>query len=124
MDEKTLSAILGHYSVAFTLDTYAHVLHEHLNQEMGCMEELYSIDRAVPQNLIYPVVVTPSSGCYILQSVDFPEIQITVPTVEVGTVTIADVMRNAVLSFQLPPAPSDPASISIMPGQFLLQISL
>ncbi|MCD8050576.1 MAG: site-specific integrase, partial [Clostridiales bacterium] len=26
MDEKTLSVLLGHYSVSFTLDTYAHVL--------------------------------------------------------------------------------------------------
>ena len=25
VDYKTLSAMLGHYSVAFTLDTYAHV---------------------------------------------------------------------------------------------------
>jgi hypothetical protein len=84
MDEKTLSTILGHYSVSFTLDTYAHVLHEHLNQEMGCMEELYSIDRAVPQNLIYPVIVTPAIGNYVFQIVDFPEIQMTVPTVEEG----------------------------------------
>ncbi len=124
MDEKTLSAILGHYSVAFTLDTYAHVLHEHLNEEMGCMEELYSINRAVPQNLIYPVVVTPTDGCYVMQSTDFPEIQIAMPTVEAGIAAITDAMRDTVLLLQLPPAPSDPASIPMMPGQFLLQISL
>ncbi|MCI1958124.1 MAG: site-specific integrase [Clostridia bacterium] len=29
MDSKTLSVIMGHFSVSFTLDTYAHVLNEH-----------------------------------------------------------------------------------------------
>ena len=124
MDEKTLSTILGHYSVSFTLDTYAHVLHEHLNQEMGCMEELYSIDRAVPQNLIYPVIVTPAIGNYVFQIVDFPEIQMTVPTVEEGAAMVAGAMRDVVLALQFPPAPSDPVNVPLMPGQFLLQLSL
>ena len=43
MDPKTLSEILGHFSVAFTLDTYAHVLDEHKRQNMLLMEDLYSI---------------------------------------------------------------------------------
>lgn len=124
MDEKTLSAILGHYSVAFTMDTYAHVLHDHLNQEMGCMEELYSIDRVAPQNLIYPIIVTPTNGGYAMQSVDFPEIQVIVPSVELGAATVANAMRDAVLALQFPPAPSNPSSIPFMPGQFLLQLQL
>lgn len=124
MDEKTLSAILGHYSVAFTMDTYAHVLHDHLNQEMGCMEELYNIDRVVPQNLIYPVIVTPTNDGYAMQSVDFPEIQMTMPTVEDGAAMAAGAMRDAVLALQFPPASSDPVNVPLMPGQFLLQLSL
>lgn len=40
MDAKTLSVILGHYSVSFTLDTYAHVLNDHKREEMALMEEL------------------------------------------------------------------------------------
>ena len=124
MDEKTLSAILGHYSVAFTMDSYAHVLHDHLNQEMGCMEELYNIDRVVPQNLIYPVIVTPTNDGYDMQSVDFPEIQMTVPTVEEGVAMVAGAMRDAVLALQFPPASSDPVNVPLMPGQFLLQLSL
>lgn len=124
MDEKTLSTILGHYSVSFTLDTYAHVLHEHMNQEMGCMEELYNINQAVPQNLIYPVIVTITNGCYIFQCVDFPEIQMTMPTVEAGVIAITESMRDAVLALQFPPAPSDPSNIPLMPSQFLLQLQL
>lgn len=124
MDEKTLSTILGHYSVSFTLDTYAHVLHEHMNQEMGCMEELYNINQAVPQNLIYPVIVTITNGCYIFQCIDFPEIQMTMPTVEAGVIAITESMRDAVLALQFPPAPSEPSNIPLMPGQFLLQLQL
>ena len=43
MDEKTLSVLLGHYSVAFTLDTYAHVLNDHKWTGINLMEELYAI---------------------------------------------------------------------------------
>ena len=124
MDEKTLSAIRGHYSVAFTMDTYAHVLHEHLNSAMVCMEELYSINQAVPQNLTYPVIVTPTNNGYAMQGVDFPEIQVIVPSVELGAATVSNAMRDAILAIQIPPAPSNPSDIPVMPGQFLLQLSL
>lgn len=43
MDAKTLSVILGHYSVSFTLDTYAHVLNAHKIQGMALMENLYYV---------------------------------------------------------------------------------
>ena len=62
MDEKTLSTILGHYSVAFTMDTYAHVFTDHLNQAMSLMEELCHIEQTTPQSLIYPVIVTPANS--------------------------------------------------------------
>lgn len=41
MDAKTLSVLLGHYSVAFTLDTYAHVLDDHKRENMALMGSLY-----------------------------------------------------------------------------------
>lgn len=41
MDAKTLSVILGHYSVAFTLDTYAHVLDNHKRENMALMAGLF-----------------------------------------------------------------------------------
>ena len=34
MDAKTLSVILGHYSVAFTMDTYTHVLEDYKREGM------------------------------------------------------------------------------------------
>ena len=41
MDIKVLSEILGHYSVAFTLDTYAHVLDKFKRQNMQLMNDVY-----------------------------------------------------------------------------------
>ena len=41
MDAKTLSVLLGHYSVAFTLDTYAHVLDDHKRENMALMAGLF-----------------------------------------------------------------------------------
>ena len=42
VDYKTLSAMLGHYSVAFTLDTYAHVtddmIHDAAEKVSGVMK--------------------------------------------------------------------------------------
>ena len=38
MDPKTLSILLGHYSAAFTLDTYAHVLDSQKWEVMKTME--------------------------------------------------------------------------------------
>ncbi len=41
MDSKVLSEILGHYSVAFTLDTYTHVLDNFKIQNMQLMNDVY-----------------------------------------------------------------------------------
>lgn len=48
MDMKTISAILGHASVSFTMDTYAHVLPDHKHEEMRLMADLYDM---VPQRV-------------------------------------------------------------------------
>ena len=41
MDIKVISEILGHYSVSFTLDTYAHVLNTFKRQNMELMNDVY-----------------------------------------------------------------------------------
>ena len=43
MDYKTLSAILGHYSVAFTMDTYVHSMDEHKRREMDKMDDMFGM---------------------------------------------------------------------------------
>ena len=54
MDSKTLSILLGQYSVSFTLDTYAHVLDDHKWDGMKLMEELLTIDQTAPPSFLYP----------------------------------------------------------------------
>ena len=51
MDMKTLSAILGHSSVSFTMDTYAHVLPDHKHEEMQLMAELFTMAPQRPQTV-------------------------------------------------------------------------
>lgn len=55
MDVKALSKILGHASVGFTLDTYAHLLDDHKRESMMLMQELYSqpITQKPGRKLIY-----------------------------------------------------------------------
>lgn len=124
MDEKTLPTILGHHSVSFTLDTYAYVLKDHLNQEMGLMEELYHMNQIPPQNLICPIVMAPACNGYVLQSPDFPGIQIVASTMEDGVVEKTTSLRDAALALAFPLAPSSPTNIPLLPGQFLLQVTL
>ena len=83
MDAKTLSTILGHYSVAFTLDTYTHVLDSQKHEEMNLMEELFNMPTAT-KNQSYPVVVTPSPNGFILTPVDFNDLTIEADNIQYG----------------------------------------
>ena len=47
MDYKTLSAILGHYSVAFTMDTYVHSMDEHKRHEMDKMNDMFGMQYSI-----------------------------------------------------------------------------
>ena len=58
MDAKTLSILLGHASVSFTMDTYAHVLTDHKRESMALMEDLYALDQTPLQDVSYSVIVT------------------------------------------------------------------
>lgn len=51
MDKKVLSEILGHSSVSFTLDTYAHVLNSFKRENMELMNDVY-LQEDKPQKLI------------------------------------------------------------------------
>ena len=74
MDYKTLSAILGHYSVAFTMDTYGHSMDEHKRHEMDKMNDMFGMQYSIPvENPPYPVLCTLSAdGCTAHVS-DFPK---------------------------------------------------
>ena len=77
MDMKTVSAIAGHSSVSFTLDTYGHVLEEHKRESMKLMNKLYIQDMEQKEHKYAILVKQNDKNSYIFQSVDFPEIQYT-----------------------------------------------
>jgi len=124
MDEKTLSVLLGHYSVSFTLDTYAHVLNDHKREGINLMEELYLINNTLPQNLVYPILVTPVSGQYQFTAPDFPEISLITPTVEEGVTLMNQTLRDATLTMAVPPAATPLSEVILRPDQFMLQVPL
>ena len=63
IDYKTLSSILGHYSVAFTMDTYVHSMDEHKRHEMDKMDDMFGMPYSISvENQPYPVLCTPIPG--------------------------------------------------------------
>ena len=75
MDYKTLSAILGHYSVAFTMDTYVHSMDEHKRHEMDKMDDMFGMQYSISvENQPYPVLCTLSPDGCTAHVPDFPKI--------------------------------------------------
>lgn len=62
MNVKVLSEILGHYSVAFTMDTYAHVLTKFKRENMELMNDVYI--QSQDKNII--LCFTPFNSQYIV----------------------------------------------------------
>lgn len=121
MDAKTLSILLGHYSVAFTLDTYTHVLDSQKHEEMACMEELFA-KPTIPQNQMYPVIVTPSPNGFILNPVDFEDLSIEADNIQYGL----DCIRNAIISKLIglfPPQPTPSNELVLNVGEFVLMVN-
>ncbi len=63
MDYKTLSAVLGHYSVAFTMDTYVHSMDDHKRREMDKMDDLFAMPVELSvERQPYPVLLRLTAG--------------------------------------------------------------
>lgn len=124
MDAKTLSVILGHASVSFTLDTYAHVLDEHKQEGMALMEELFHIPEPILSDTMYPVVVMPCpDGTAELSMPDFPEINCRTGNLMEGLGELRESLREELGTCFYPPAPTPVGMISCEDGQFVLQLS-
>jgi hypothetical protein len=125
MDVKTLSVILGHASVAFTLDTYAHVLDDHKQAGMALMEDLFNIPEPVRVDVTYPVLVTPfPDGTMELTLPDFPEINCNTMNLPQGLSELRESLREELGVCFYPPQPTPVMNICCEPGQFVLQLSL
>ena len=124
MDSKTLSILLGHFSVAFTQDTYTHVLDAHKWDGINLMEGLFDLDQSVPVQQAYPVIFTPCSDGYLVNFPDFPQIRFTAPDMESGLETAMLSLSDTLSVTPIPPIATDLNSIVTAPGQFKLQIAI
>ena len=122
MDSKTLSTILGHYSVSFTLDTYAHVLDTHKREGMKLMEELFS-PPVMPQNHSYPVIVTPNQNGFIMNVIDFNDLSVQADDVQKGIEYIQSAIMQRISS-SYPPLPTPCSELILNPGEFIVMVTV
>ena len=119
MDAKTISALLGHASTSFTLDTYTHVLDTQRREGMALMDDMFAVQNTCP----YPVVVSAVSNGYLLNAVDFNGISVLAQDVMQGIAEIKERIIEKYDGMMLPPAtPSD--SLVLQPNEmyFLMQL--
>ena len=122
MDAKTVSAIMGHYSVAFTLDTYGHVLDSHKREEMLKMEKMFS---APVQPQAYPVVVTPTMNGFILNVVDFDELSLEADNITNGLTLIHTELSEKMIGCIPPMAtPCQDLILNKNQGEFVVMLPL
>lgn len=123
MDAKTVSVLLGHASVSFTMDTYAHVLTDYKRESMALMEDLYSMDQTPLQEVSYSVIVTSfPNGTMQFDVPDFPAVKFSGTDMPQGLQYIKERLQDEKLISIFPPVPTPPNQITLQPGQFLLQI--
>lgn len=121
MDAKTVSTIMGHYSVAFTLDVYGHVLDSHKREEMMKMEGLFDLPTMPPQQQSYPVIVTPNANGFILNVVDFDDLSFEVDNIQFGLVCIQDAITEKLVGY-CPPVPTPCSDLVLSAGEFVIMI--
>lgn len=122
MDAKTLSILLGHYSVAFTLDTYTHVLDSQKHEEMKVMEEFFCIP-TIPQHHLYPVIIAPSPNGFILNPVDFENLSVEADNIQYGLDCIKSGIAQTITSVY-PPLPTPVSELALNAGEFVLIINI
>lgn len=120
MDAKTVSAIMGHYSVAFTLDVYAHVLDSHKREEMMKIENLFSTP-VQPQT--YPVVITPTMNGFILNVVDFDDLSLEADNITYGLSIIQSELSEK-LTGCISPMPTPCQDLVLNAGEFVIMVTV
>lgn len=124
MDPKTLSAILGHASAAFTMDTYMHVLNDHKHAGMALMEGLYDVQQPASSEQTYPIRITfTPEGLVEIAVPNFPEISYCGSDLNQGLMLIREELQEELLTCVFPPQPLPLGQIPVGPGQQILMIS-
>ena len=120
MDYKTLSAILGHYSVAFTMDTYVHSMDEHKRREMDKMDDMFGMQYSISvENQPYPVLCTLSPDGCTAHVPDFPKVTAQAPTLDAALFEVKQQIQKALRQYKNPPIPTKQEQI-VVPNNSVL----
>ena len=120
MDYKTLSAILGHYSVAFTMDTYVHSMDEHKRREMDKMNDMFGMQYSISvENQPYPVLCTLSPDGCTAHVPDFPKVTAQAPTLDAALLEVKQQIQKALRQYKNPPIPTKQEQI-VVPNNSVL----
>lgn len=114
MDYKTLSVILGHYSVAFTMDTYVHSMDEHKRREMDKMDDMFGMQYSISvESQPYPVLCTLSPDGCTAHVPDFPKITTQTATLEAALLEVKQQIQKALRQYKNPPIPTKQEPIAV-----------
>ena len=120
MDYKTLSAILGHYSVAFTMDTYVHSMDEHKRREMDKMDDMFGMQYSISvENRPYPVLFTLSPDGCTAHVPDFPKITTQAASLDAALLEVKQQIEKALRQYKNPPIPTKQEKI-VVPNNSVL----
>ena len=120
MDYKTLSAILGHYSVAFTMDTYVHSMDEHKRREMDKMDDMFGMQYSISvENQPYPVLCTLSADGCTAHVPDFPKVTAQAPTLDAALLEVKQQIQKNLRQYKNPPIPTKQEQI-VVPNNSVL----
>jgi predicted RNase H-like HicB family nuclease len=123
MDYKTLSAILGHYSVAFTMDTYVHSMDEHKRHEMDKMDDMFGMQYSISvDNRPYPVLCTLSPDGCTAHVPDFPKIEVQTPTLDAALLEVKQQIQKALRQYKNPPIPTKQEQIVVPDNSVLVLV--
>lgn len=123
MDAKTLSMLLGHYSVSFTMDTYTHVQDKHKIEAMSLMDALYE-EAATAKSYVYPVVLTSQpNGSMAFMVPDFPHTVMENMDFQCGIQLVREKISDEVLTSFTPPVPTPAEQIPLTVNQMIVQVS-
>ena len=123
MDYKTLSAILGHYSVAFTMDTYVHSVDEHKRHEMDKMDDMFGMQYSISvENQPYPVLCTLSPDGCTAHVPDFPKVTAQAPTLDAALLEVKQQIEKALRQYKNPPIPTKQEQIVVPQNSVLVLV--
>ena len=123
MDYKTLSAILGHYSVAFTMDTYVHSVDEHKRHEMDKMDDMFGMQYSISvENQPYPVLCTLSPDGCTIHVPDFPKVTAQAPTLDAALLEVKQQIEKALRQYKNPPIPTKQEQIVVPQNSVLVLV--